>query len=927
MHRRDFYSWTQRSCELKVKLSDISEIAMVHDVEDDYSGNSRTWAGVDSGTQNFFKPAWINKVPIGTSCASIPECTQDEEGCFCSTSLSEETAFSAAPASLEEIRLKCFIGGPNPSSFDEGVWSSLSCGIDDVTVYSKGGSCSSLTSDTVFRFVDEYGQPRYVKNLVSTVSIGDTYSFRNPVQFHNFADPEVRDSLYEIDAAIDSYFYHPSHAPFLAHNMIQRFGISNPSPRFIEAVANAYKSGKYQDIGSGEYGDMGALVTAILLDSESTSIALASDPTFGQLREPLLKVISFMRAMEYKHDSPLALPLLDSLYNDIGQGSHEHPSVFSFFLPEFQPSGVVGSAGLVSPETQVLHGQKVTNILEGLMKLIKNGLDNCDGGFQWYRPTRWCSRIDGDFSMSYGSLTYSKDSDDIDAVIDELSTLLTAGRLSAKNKELVKIATIDQFTYSEREKSIRAMQELIISTAEFQTNQLSRNAEEVREPEEKGEQTTKPYKAVVFLMFYGGMDSWNMLVPKCAEEYEQYYDVRGQQNALKQGELLDITTDESTQKCTKFGINSAFPIARDMYNNGDAIFFANSGVLRAPVDKTNYTTTGSRLFAHNHQQRETMKIDINNAFRETGVGGRILDYLKKNGHMTSANSVDSGATLVRGSPVSNNPVRLVSSGSARTFNRWPTYSHITERIKQLNGAADATKNGVFGETWSSRLMQSFHENTEAVTMAKKEEFQIPRFHSWESGLDRKFRRTAEQIKSREYRNVDTEVFVIGDGGYDMHHGNKLEDKLKWINRALTAFEKEMKNQGLWNDVVIVSGSDFGRTLVPNANFGTDHAWGGHYFMMGGGLNGGKVLGKYPDDITDGAPYRLGKRGRMIPQTSHNSMWNGIAQWLGVPESELDDILPNRQNFNKCDMYTDKDLFLEGGSDPYCGTSGVPEIII
>ncbi len=118
--------------------------------------------------------------------------------------------------------------------------------------------------------------------------------------------------------------------------MIQRFGISNPSPRFVETAATAYKNGEYNGIGSGEYGDLGAMVAAIMLDRESRSVALASDPTQGQIREPLLKVMSFMRAMEYKHDSPLALPFLDSLYSDIGQGSHEHPSVFSFFLPAAQ---------------------------------------------------------------------------------------------------------------------------------------------------------------------------------------------------------------------------------------------------------------------------------------------------------------------------------------------------------------------------------------------------------------------------------------------------------------------------------------------------------------------------------------------------------------------------------------------------------------
>ena len=151
----------------------------------------------------------------------------------------------------------------------------------------------------------------------------------------------------------------------------------------------------------------------------------------------------------------------------------------------------------------------------------------------------------------------------------------------------------------------------------------------------------------------------------------------------------------------------------------------------------------------------------------------------------------------------------------------------------------------------------------------------------------------------------------------MHHGDHLDNKLMYVSQALAQFKDELKRQGIWENVVIVSGSDFGRTLVPNSNGGTDHAWGGHYFMMGGSLNGGKILGKYPEDIREGAPYRIGRRGRVVPETSYTSMWNGIAQWMGVPEEELDDLLPNRKNFDKCVLQTDKDLFKDGSTDPYC----------
>ena len=54
--------------------------------------------------------------------------------------------------------------------------------------------------------------------------------------------------------------------------------------------------------GDGKYGNLGNMVAAILLDDESRSVTLDSDPTGGGLIEPIQKLIGFMRAMEYKPD-------------------------------------------------------------------------------------------------------------------------------------------------------------------------------------------------------------------------------------------------------------------------------------------------------------------------------------------------------------------------------------------------------------------------------------------------------------------------------------------------------------------------------------------------------------------------------------------------------------------------------------------------
>ena len=67
-----------------------------------------------------------------------------------------------------------------------------------------------------------------------------------------------------------------------------------------------------------------------------------------------------------------------------------------------------------------------------------------------------------------------------------------------------------------------------------------------------------------------------------------------------------------------------------------------------------------------------------------------------------------------------------------------------------------------------------------------------------------------------------------------------------------------------------------------------------------------MLGEYPDDLTNKGPLNTG-RGRMIPTTSWDAVFHGVAQWLGIEdEADLDKVIPNRGKFKT--MYQSFDLF-------------------
>ena len=82
------------------------------------------------------------------------------------------------------------------------------------------------------------------------------------------------------------------------------------------------------------------------------------------------------------------------------------------------------------------------------------------------------------------------------------------------------------------------------------------------------------------------------------------------------------------------------------------------------------------------------------------------------------------------------------------------------------------------------------------------------------------------------------------------------------------------------------------------------------WMMGGKVKGGKIHGQFPDDLKHTSPNSRadGSRARMVPTHSWEALWHGIAQNLGVAESQLNSVLPNKHKFPANEMFTKEDLF-------------------
>jgi uncharacterized protein (DUF1800 family) len=170
----------------------------------------------------------------------------------------------------------------------------------------------------------------------------------------------------DMDAAIDNIFNHPNVGPFVGRQLIQRLVTSNPSKAYISRVASVFNNN-----GAGVRGDLRAVVSAILLDTEARSAAPTAN--FGKQREPVVRFANFLRGLAAKSDNGRnAIHYLENADNGLGQSPLLAPSVFNFFSPNFRPAGAIAQAGLVAPEFQITTETTVAGGLNFFANLFNN---------------------------------------------------------------------------------------------------------------------------------------------------------------------------------------------------------------------------------------------------------------------------------------------------------------------------------------------------------------------------------------------------------------------------------------------------------------------------------------------------------------------------------------------------------------------------
>ena len=132
------------------------------------------------------------------------------------------------------------------------------------------------------------------------------------------------------------------------------------------------------------------------------------------------------------------------------------------------------------------------------------------------------------------------------------------------------------------------------------------------------------------------------------------------------------------------------------------------------------------------------------------------------------------------------------------------------------------------------------------------------------------------------------------GGWDTHvnQGNaqgQLATRLGDLGSGLAGFADEI-GPAAWNDTVVVVISEFGRTFRENGNRGTDHGHGSVYWVMGGGVRGGRLVGEAPAQITQASLFQ----DRDWPVTTdYRALFGGLFRRLyGLDQARLASVFPS-----------------------------------
>jgi uncharacterized protein (DUF1501 family) len=315
------------------------------------------------------------------------------------------------------------------------------------------------------------------------------------------------------------------------------------------------------------------------------------------------------------------------------------------------------------------------------------------------------------------------------------------------------------------------------------------------------------HKVLVILQLSGGNDGLNTIVPMRNDIYFRERQTIAVDNAL-------TLTDEA-------GIHPALPFFKTLYDRGELAVLNNVG-----YPEPNKSHFRSMDIWHSASRSDE--------YLESGWIGRYLDQACYDcRHPTQALEVNDMLSLaLKGKQKKafafKDPKKLYQTSReeyCNTLYQEHKHQHVEETVAYLYQTLGDTINNadyIFEQSKARKTAAAYPDSV----------------------LGKDLKTVSSLIKS----DINTQVYYLQIGSFDTHinQQQRQESLFHTINDAVEAFVDDLKKNGLFQHVMLMTFSEFGRRVAQNASNGTDHGTANQLFFLSGGLKKQGLLNALPD---------------------------------------------------------------------------------
>jgi uncharacterized protein (DUF1501 family) len=411
------------------------------------------------------------------------------------------------------------------------------------------------------------------------------------------------------------------------------------------------------------------------------------------------------------------------------------------------------------------------------------------------------------------------------------------------------------------------------------------------------------YKAVVLLFLNGGNDGNDIIVPTDGA-FKDYQKARPS-IALGSDSLTPFA---GTLMNHRMGLNSALSPLMPLFQQKRLSFLVNAGPLVQPTTVADVLNRRAKLppFLYSHPEQVQIVMGWTGDEDPSGWAGRGIEGMPNyKSFKAPLMALDGqGATLVTGQKSRYMAANSNFSRNLGEANLLDSNNSMTRAIESLTRLqSDNQVQAEYARTFRASFL-------DAVELAKVDQVTPqPAGNFANTDIGRKMKFLARSMNYYRTAGASRQVFSAQWGSFDTHTNQRgaatngsqggQDSQLAELAAALTAFDDSIKAAGMDQEVVVLVASEFGRTLDPASGLGSDHAWGNHWWAMGGPVQGGQMLGHhFPSLVLRGADDAdPGGRGYWVPQIASDQVAGELLTWLGLPQDKLVQVLPNLANFS------------------------------